>query len=725
MKDKNNKGGFTLIELLAVVVILGLLMMVAVPAVSKYVTQTRKETYSFHEADMKEAAVNMMSQCLQTNESECIPLQGETKVYTLQNLIDKQYSGVIKDPADTDKMCDFEKSYVEISYPGGEDVDITDLQYKVCLKCSKYKSDACENEVPDEQKIYVCDAIDTTPPTHGDIVGATKVWANYDSRTISVESHDDEGGCGSRLDAYTKTFTEEGKTGVITIEDTKGNSTDVAVNVYLDRTKPTGSMTLKCEDGSEPITDASSPGWIKCKTSVKVELVEDSIEDVVNEDLKNIIKSKYTKYQYLKDSLKDDYLTVNFDALTSAQKAEVYKSEISGVSTWGMGISSIEPDYNEKNVFEITSTGVYSINGYVKDRAGNETFIKECGIYDCSDLKIIIGEEKPTSVQTKYLNGNTLTGKNADDPYTYVNADGEWANGLKFVLSNPTSGVEKFEYRVAGGEWKTACSSLTNGSCNWTVCGDSSCSLKLDNDFSGTYEFRALKGSDQVGAIVSSPVNIDVTMPNKPTVKMNRQDDNSTVPDGGEVPYGKVVKFEGVCTDSGNGSVNIKIFDKNYSEITVRNTNGWAVGTTYVLIPRCFDKAGNTVDGDGSSFTLMEEVIEEEEIDTSKCICILSPDAPMGSDEVTGFVDNGDDEGDVLNCTNFAKRYTNGLAVGFDVKFVGSLPWYYVEESSYGCGTFGSMYPAYRCNIGSVCYNSFVSRFGLESVEQAFCECGT
>ena len=40
-----NKKGFTLIELLAVIIIMGVLLLIAVPSVSKYIEQSRKDTY--------------------------------------------------------------------------------------------------------------------------------------------------------------------------------------------------------------------------------------------------------------------------------------------------------------------------------------------------------------------------------------------------------------------------------------------------------------------------------------------------------------------------------------------------------------------------------------------------------------------------------------------------------------------------------------------------------
>lgn len=55
---KLNKKGFTLIELLAVIIILGVLLLIAVPSVSKYITNSRMDTYETNLTRLVDAVSN-------------------------------------------------------------------------------------------------------------------------------------------------------------------------------------------------------------------------------------------------------------------------------------------------------------------------------------------------------------------------------------------------------------------------------------------------------------------------------------------------------------------------------------------------------------------------------------------------------------------------------------------------------------------------------------------
>jgi prepilin-type N-terminal cleavage/methylation domain-containing protein len=55
---KMNKKGFTLIELLAVIIILGVLLLIAVPSVSKYINQSKEKTYATNLSSFVDAVRN-------------------------------------------------------------------------------------------------------------------------------------------------------------------------------------------------------------------------------------------------------------------------------------------------------------------------------------------------------------------------------------------------------------------------------------------------------------------------------------------------------------------------------------------------------------------------------------------------------------------------------------------------------------------------------------------
>ena len=59
MKKKN---GFTLIELLAVIIILGVLMLVAIPSVTSYINNSRKSAYADTAANYIKGATNLVNE---------------------------------------------------------------------------------------------------------------------------------------------------------------------------------------------------------------------------------------------------------------------------------------------------------------------------------------------------------------------------------------------------------------------------------------------------------------------------------------------------------------------------------------------------------------------------------------------------------------------------------------------------------------------------------------
>ena len=148
---KSNRKGFTLIELIAVVVILGVIALIAVPAVTYYLSGAQNDAYKIAEQNLADAAYNMFADCAGVGDLEVcsqysVPDGGSYVTVPASVLIANGYLDPIADPASQGSYCDENNSFAIIMNDATETDFNAKLSYKACLSCSKYQSTDCNFE---------------------------------------------------------------------------------------------------------------------------------------------------------------------------------------------------------------------------------------------------------------------------------------------------------------------------------------------------------------------------------------------------------------------------------------------------------------------------------------------------------------------------------------------------------------------------------------------------
>ena len=276
-RRKKSKSGFTLIEIIGVIIIIGIIAIITVPAISKYVNNSKEKTYITYEENMKVATENKVVECISGNDKGCyLPESGEKKIVYLNELVESGYMDSLKDP-ENDGFCSNELSYVEVTNTNG-----ANYEYKACLYCGNYTT---------EDAICTEYEFDAEKPVCGTVEGESTKWTNS-NRTIIVGCSDSSSGC--RSTTFSKTFTETTKNGEVTIVDRSGNTTNCPVEVYVDKTMP--KCTLEIVGGTQEAT-----GWLSGDVSVKLVSWSDSDSGVLTYGIGTSINNRnYNKQTSIK-----------------------------------------------------------------------------------------------------------------------------------------------------------------------------------------------------------------------------------------------------------------------------------------------------------------------------------------------------------------------------------------------------------------------------------------
>ena len=237
---KNNKKGFTLIELLAVIIILGILLLIAVPVVSKYITDSRKKTYKNNLLKMVDEVsnnVNSLSGDYTFNNKEylivpfsCIDLEKGSNTKSPFGTYDSNNSFVVVTWNNETGGTGF-KYYVTTLDDGGYGVNIMDPYSSEFKVVSNPKETIIEESSPNNYQITGEISTEFAKAIVGKI-GKLKTCEKYDASEIQNNNFlynkilsDNEERSDTNID-FSKTSEETGTNGLYyTSIKTEGNKT--------------------------------------------------------------------------------------------------------------------------------------------------------------------------------------------------------------------------------------------------------------------------------------------------------------------------------------------------------------------------------------------------------------------------------------------------------------------------------------------------------------------
>ena len=414
MKDKMfcKKNAFTLVEIIAAVIVMGIIAIIAVPSVIRYINDSTETTYLSYENSMEDAAKNHVIKCVDENNPNCLlPEQGEKKLVYLSDLVNSGYIDDMKDPK-SDNFCESEISYVEIANSGN-----TDFEYTACLYCGQYKTKdaACT--------LYSNDSDD---PVCGIVTGDSTRWTNT-NRKITVECSDKSSGCISNT--FSKTFNSTVKESFITIADKSGRTKNCPVNVYVDKTLPT--CELEVTKGQ-----LESSGWYSGEVEVTLKNQKDNESGLLTYGIGTSINGRnYNKGTTIK---------VN-DGITTVMGYVKDKAGNEGVCSLDVRVGEAKPEYFIEYGYQIyPDKETYTVSGMTQTgntftATSNDPQIAFTGLSEYRNVnKVVVYFETPVA-------------NNSFGQVFYSNGTHSEANSVRNVPI--ASGSSKVEFVIPKGTY--------------------------------------------------------------------------------------------------------------------------------------------------------------------------------------------------------------------------------------------------------------------------------
>ena len=372
-----NKKAFTLIEVMAVIIIIGLLLLIGIPTVTKNVLSSRKSVYKQHEKTLETSAKSYMNECMSNNGKDCyLPDAGKVSKMSLKDFVSM---GLIRDglenPEKSPKYCDEENSYVIVKNKSKKS-NSYELDFDICLSCSDYKSNFCESyaETP------VCTTC--AGPSCGAVVLSNTTWTNKDL-TVGVTC------VGSEVDCDREVFYEKVTTSTsehsVTIRDNAGKTESCPVNAYVDKIAPVVEIAIRNEADSSDALD----GWSRGLTQVEMTNLYDTLSGINTWGMGTSKKAVYDKsklyeakdgisavYGYGKDNagnegrvntaieIKRDNQAPTIEGMYFGNQVYPSKPELSSIASNKVSINEIIEEYGDIRGVKI----YFSSNASGRDR---------------------------------------------------------------------------------------------------------------------------------------------------------------------------------------------------------------------------------------------------------------------------------------------------------------------------------------------------------------------